>query len=128
MASLAGRLGLLASPAWAGFSAALVAVAALAQRGAVAGILAGALAEELVFRGLLQGEMERWGWSRGLAALLSAVLFALAHAAAGQGLPGLLTFFPGLGFALLRARSRSVWPAVAAHAAANGLWRLGLGA
>ena len=51
-----------------------------------------------------------------------AVLFAVAHVP-GSGAKGLLTFFPGLLFGLLRLGTKSLWPAVAAHAAANVLWR-----
>ena len=81
-----------------------------------------ALPEELLFRGLVQGEIRARTGSSPIAVAAGAALFALAHVAAGAGAPGLLTVFPGLLFGILRALSGSVWTAVAAHAVANTLW------
>ena len=88
-----------------------------------------ALKEEYFFRGVLQPALERpegprWrvlGAPLGRGALAAAALFALAHLDPVSGLhPGrLLTFFPALWFAWLRARTGSILPALLGHAAAN---------
>jgi membrane protease YdiL (CAAX protease family) len=80
-------------------------------------ILYGAIAfsEELVFRGTLLGLLGRWTgpW---LAVVLSSVLFAAVHVAASITWARLLgVFLFGLLLALLRLRTRSLWPAIAAH-------------
>ncbi|MDF2977473.1 MAG: hypothetical protein K0S40_2201 [Actinomycetospora sp.] len=73
-------------------------------------------AEELFFRGLLFGALRRHGFL--VAALVSSVLFGLAHglsvALVGAALFGALT-------AVLYERSRSIWPAVAAHVTNNAI-------
>ena len=73
-------------------------------------------AEELFFRGLLFGALRRYGFL--VAILVSSVLFGLAHglsvALVGAALFGVLT-------AVLYERSRSIWPAVAAHVTNNAI-------
>lgn len=73
------------------------------------------LAEEALYRGLLFG-----GWRRRLGAgpaiLGSAVLFGLAHVQPALWLPMAAL---GAGLAGLTARTGSLWPATAAHAAFN---------
>jgi membrane protease YdiL (CAAX protease family) len=88
-----------------------------------------ALKEEYFFRGVLQPALERpegpglriLGAPMGRGAVAAAALFALAHLDPFQGpSPGrLLTFFPALWFAWLRARTGSILPALLGHAAAN---------
>lgn len=88
-----------------------------------------ALKEEYFFRGVLQPALERpggpslriLGAPMGRGALAAAALFALAHLDpfAGPDSRRLLTFFPALWFAWLRARTGSILPAMAGHAAAN---------
>tara|TARA_R110002072_G_scaffold179172_3_gene335220 strand:+ start:1306 stop:2010 length:705 start_codon:yes stop_codon:yes gene_type:complete len=88
-----------------------------------------ALKEEYFFRGVLQPALERpegprWrvlGAPLGRGAVAAAALFALAHLDPTSGLQPsrLLTFFPALWFAWLRARTGSILPALVGHAAAN---------
>jgi membrane protease YdiL (CAAX protease family) len=72
--------------------------------------------EELIFRGLLYGTLRvRLAWP--LAALGSAVVFALAH---GYGAAGFVSVFvSGLLWAWSYERTGSLLPAMAAHAANN---------
>ncbi len=72
--------------------------------------------EELIFRGLLYGTLRvRLAWP--LAALGSALVFALAH---GYGVAGFVSvFLSGLLWAWSYERTRSLLPAMAAHAANN---------
>jgi len=75
------------------------------------------LAEELVFRGLLYGWLAgRWG--AGVAVIVSSIAFAAAHVE----LAHVVLVLPlGLVFGLLRWRTGSLWPSLAAHVANNGL-------
>ena len=75
------------------------------------------LAEELVFRGLLYGWLAgRWG--TGVAVIVSSIAFAAAHVE----LAHVVLVLPlGLVFGLLRWRTGSLWPSLAAHMANNGL-------
>lgn len=77
-----------------------------------------AFGEELLFRGFLQGRLQKlFGGRRGaglLAALVQAALFGLAHAY--QGATGILvTASLGLVLGLLYLRTKSLWPLVIAH-------------
>ncbi|MEU6719137.1 CPBP family intramembrane glutamic endopeptidase [Nonomuraea sp. NPDC046802] len=92
--------------------------------------LAGNLAEEVLFRGFLQGHLERGG-DAGRAALLSASLFAACHVflastVTGVGWPLLaFTLVEGLICAYLRLR-RGVLAATLAHGSAIFLLSAGL--
>ena len=72
--------------------------------------------EELAFRGLLFGVFRRrFQW--GVAAMLSAALFALAH---GYGLIGFLSvFWSGVIWAWAYERTGSLWPGMIGHAINN---------
>ncbi len=72
--------------------------------------------EELAFRGLLFGVFRRrFQW--GVAAMLSAALFAIAH---GYGLIGFLSvFWSGLIWAWAYERTGSLWPGMIGHAINN---------
>lgn len=72
--------------------------------------------EECIFRGLIFQSFRRYG--ERFAILASAILFALAHGDLAQ-LP--LTFSLGLLLAAAVALFDSIWPAIAMHAAVNGL-------
>lgn len=76
---------------------------------------AGPLAEELMFRGVIQTRLERampvWA-----AVVLQAVLFGVTH---GTPVQMAYAFLMGLVFGLLRSRTGSILPGFAAHAAFN---------
>jgi membrane protease YdiL (CAAX protease family) len=106
-------------PGWAGAPAFLVYQLAFV-----------ALPEEYFFRGVLQPAWERrWtggptvlGGRLGGAALGAAAVFALCHLVRpgiGFAPAALLTVFPAIWFAWLRARTGSVLPGIACHALAN---------
>ena len=76
------------------------------------------LCEELLFRGLLQRVLiQRAGTAVGVVG--SGLAFGLLHISDPASVPPLIGL--GLGLALLRARTGSLWPAVVAHALNNGL-------
>jgi len=83
------------------------------------------LVEELLFRGVVQGELARVRRLRGAwcgvtpANALSAAAFAAAHLVNQPPLWALATFFPALLFGWFRDRSGSVLPAIVLHAAFN---------
>lgn len=86
-----------------------------------------ALAEEIFYRGYLQGRMQAlWPAQRklfgapfGAAIIVSSAVFALAHFA-GEYRPARLgPFFPSLLFGLLRARTGSILGAMSYHAFCN---------
>jgi membrane protease YdiL (CAAX protease family) len=86
-----------------------------------------ALPEELFFRGYIQRRMDdllppRWrlfGVTVGPSLVLSSVCFALAHFVSPPNPARLLTFFPGLAFAFLRAATGGVWAGVLFHGLCN---------
>ncbi len=87
-------------------------------------------AEEIYFRGFLQERLGRrwpprcrwWGAPVGRAWWATAVVFALAHFIGEFHVPArLATFFPGLVFGWMRARTGSVLSAIAYHAFCNVL-------
>lgn len=83
-------------------------------------LLTGALlvpfAEELLFRGIGYGALRRYGVLA--ATVASSVLFGLAHGV-NVVLPAAIVL--GVVTALLYERSRSIWPAVVAHATNNAI-------
>lgn len=92
----------------------------------LAHLFAAALPEEVFYRGYMQGRLEQaWpatarlaGVPFGKAALVTAALFALGHLV--EPAPWRLgTFFPGLLFGWLRARSGTILPGVIVHASSN---------
>lgn len=78
------------------------------------------LVEELTFRGLGYGVLERFGST--LAIVVVGVSFGLVHGLV-YGLPILVVF--GVGLAWLRARTRSLYPCVVLHAAFNAVALIG---
>ena len=70
--------------------------------------------EELMFRGVGYGLLERLG--RGRAIVLVGIAFALAHGLV-IGFPVIATF--GIGLAFLRARTASIYPCILLHASFN---------
>lgn len=89
---------------------------------AAALLLLSPLAEELLFRDGLQRALVQRGVDAVLAAIASALAFALLHGVArGAGL-GLAVFAPGLATALLYRHTGRVMPCVLLHAAMNLSW------
>lgn len=72
-------------------------------------------AEEFFFRGLIFNRFNK-RLSIVISAVLTSVLFALAH---GQLNVGLDTFFFGIALVLLRVQTKSIYPGVALHMAKN---------
>lgn len=79
-------------------------------------VLLPALSEELLLRGLTQGEYEKYGPTVGV--LLTAMIFALFHTNP-MHIPSL--FVAGVCYGVLTLIFKSVWPAVLAHAINNGV-------
>lgn len=81
-----------------------------------------AFAQEVQFRGLLMGSLERT-LSPGWANVAQAAVFGLAHLAISYGGPEApfvpITFLVGLGFGWLVQRTGSIWPATIIHAVAD---------
>lgn len=87
-------------------------------------LLFGAFAEELVFRAVLQGELEKRFGGQGVCGLTRAnlvvsVLFALAHAATQPFTQAVTVVVPSLAFGLLWTRTRSLWLCVFLHVVYN---------
>jgi membrane protease YdiL (CAAX protease family) len=80
------------------------------------------LAEELGFRGLLQGSLARVTRGPWVAITGSAALWTLAHLDAPSASGWATTLVLGVILGLLRTRSGSVLPGMALHAAVNGAW------
>jgi membrane protease YdiL (CAAX protease family) len=80
--------------------------------------IVGPIAEELVFRGWVQERLARWWSARGAIALV-AVAFTLAHAETPSALPPIFVMAVVTG--VLRERTRSTWPGLAAHLLNNGV-------
>jgi membrane protease YdiL (CAAX protease family) len=94
---------------------------ALAPFALVAALIGGA--EELVYRGYIQGRVRRWGWLGAMAvaalchAAYKAAVFVLPPGAVEVNFAFLVgaTFLGGLAFGALRELSGSVLPPLAAH-------------
>lgn len=87
-------------------------------------VLVQPLAEELAFRGVLQGELLRRTAGRlagpvSVANLWTSAAFAALHLLAQPPAWALAVAVPSLVFGHLRERLGSVWPAVLVHAAYN---------
>lgn len=73
-----------------------------------------ALSEEIVGRGLVKRALEERGWHPAWVTLAGGTLFGLWHWSGGPG-HVLATTVSGVLFMLAVYRTRSLWPAVAAH-------------
>jgi len=80
----------------------------------VTSVLLPALVEELLFRGLVQSEYEKYGTTIGV--VLTSLIFAVFHTSPAQ-IPAL--FVAGACYGVMTLIFRSVWPAVIAHAVNN---------
>lgn len=74
------------------------------------------ICEEVLFRGAIQGILERRGTARGV--VITAVLFGLFHLDPWRLIP---TMFLGLVLGMLVVRTGSLVPAILAHVANNGV-------
>lgn len=88
--------------------------------GLLVAVVAAAVVEELVFRGILSRTLEATWLGMWGGAALSSALFALIHLQYGIG-GQIIVFALGMTFAWLRARYASVWPGIVAHAANNAI-------
>ncbi len=82
----------------------------------ITSVLLPAFTEELLLRGLVQGEYEKYGATIGV--LLTALIFALFHTNPVH-IPSL--FIAGVCYGVLTLLFRSVWPAIFAHAINNAV-------
>jgi membrane protease YdiL (CAAX protease family) len=105
-----GREQGLAPPTWEPRHAAAFALNVFALA------LVGPVVEELTFRGLGFTLLQRYG--QAVAIVLVGIAFALWHGLI-EALPVLFVF--GAGLALIRSRSRSIYPCMILHALFNGL-------
>ncbi len=118
--ALAGLIGL---PWHAGFAGSPLDV----LRFAAVQLVLVAFAEEYFYRGYLQQRLDRvWpprrrvlGATLGPGWLVATALFAAGHLALELNPARLLTFFPGLWFGWLRARTGDIYGATLAHGASN---------
>lgn len=79
---------------------------------AVVNLLFVCVAEEAFFRGVIQGQLARYG--EPLAVAVSGLLFGAAHLGGGWQI-GVLASLAGLGYALLYAKTRRIEIPIAAH-------------
>jgi membrane protease YdiL (CAAX protease family) len=91
------------------------------------------IAEEVFFRGFIFGALRRWrvefagrDMSTWVAAVITAILFALAHGASAPGRYLVPLGFLGFVLCMLRWRTRSLYPGMALHSINNSL-ALGVG-
>lgn len=84
---------------------------------AVSIVLMGPLAEELMFRGVIQTRLVR-AMPAWIAVVLQAVLFGVTH---GTPIQMAYAFLIGLALGFLRSRTGSILPGFAAHAAFNAM-------
>ena len=78
--------------------------------------------EETVFRAGLQESLLRRGASGAVSVLLTAGLFAAAHALLRPGPWAWATAAPALLLGGVYLRGRRLWPCIALHALFNALW------
>lgn len=83
--------------------------------------------EELLFRGILQGQLARTSWGKrswlsiSTANLVTSILFVGLHMIKNPPLFAAAVFVPSLLFGYFRDRCNSVYPAILLHAAFNAL-------
>ena len=88
------------------------------------------LLEELLFRGVVQGQLRRMAWARkmffglSLANLVTSLLFVLTHLASQPVLWALSVFFPSLVFGFFRDRHAQIYPGLILHSTYNGFFLL----
>ena len=80
------------------------------------------IAEELVFRSGLQEQLLRMGSRPGVANLLTAGMFAIAHGLSRSWTLALFVFAPGCLLGAVYQQRREVLPCIAAHCSMNLIW------
>lgn len=81
-------------------------------------VLIGPLLEELIFRGILQGSLEK-GYRPATAAVLVALSFALLHNGGG-GISVPTIVLGSVALCFLRYKTKVLWPCVLTHMMGNG--------
>lgn len=88
------------------------------------------LVEELLFRGVMQGQLRSRSWARreiagiSFANIVTSILFTLAHFIHHAPSWAALVIAPSLVFGYFRDRHAQVYPALILHAAYNGFYFL----
>lgn len=90
------------------------------------------LLEEILFRGLIQGQLIKRAWGQRSwlqisgANIVTSVLFVIAHMYMNPPLFALTVFIPSLLYGYFREYCNSVYPSIVLHAAYNGFVIAGL--
>lgn len=90
------------------------------------------LIEELLFRGIIQGQLSRQQWGQQAlfkitaANIVTSILFVAVHMLNNPPIWSLTIFIPSLLYGYFRDRFNSVYPAMILHSAYNGTVILGL--
>ena len=90
------------------------------------------LFEELLFRGLIQGQLLKRAWGQrawlhiSAANIVTSVLFVAAHMVMNPPVFSLTVFVPSLLYGYFREHCNSVYPSIVLHAAYNGFVIAGL--
>ncbi|MFC1588875.1 JDVT-CTERM system glutamic-type intramembrane protease [Pseudomonadota bacterium] len=88
--------------------------------------------EELLFRGLIQGQLSRYKYAQQLifkltvANIATSVLFVATHVIGTPAIWSLTVFFPSLLFGYFRDKYNSVYPSMILHSAYNSMVVIGL--
>ncbi|MEW6766262.1 MAG: JDVT-CTERM system glutamic-type intramembrane protease [Pseudomonadota bacterium] len=84
--------------------------------------------EELLFRGVIQGQTLSFHWGRrrwlgiSMANIVTSILFVLLHLMHHTPIWALAVFVPSLVFGHLRERHASLWPALLMHSGYNAIY------
>jgi membrane protease YdiL (CAAX protease family) len=88
--------------------------------------------EEVLFRGVIQGQLSRYKWAQSLifkltvANIVASILFVAMHIIGNPVLWSLAIFIPSLLFGYFRDRYHSVYPSMLLHSAYNAMVVIGL--
>jgi len=90
------------------------------------------LIEELLFRGIIQGQLSRQGWGQHalfnitIANVVTSVLFVALHMFNNSPVWSLTIFIPSLVYGYFRDRFNSVYPSMLLHSSYNAMVVLGI--
>lgn len=88
--------------------------------------------EELLFRGIIQGQLGRYEWAQRLvlkltvANIATSVLFVVIHLIGNLAIWSMAVFIPSVLFGYFRDRYNSVYPSMILHCAYNAMVVIGL--